>query len=90
MDAYTAIVIILCASVMVINVVSCCFTCFSILFSSIAERNQNPSDLRRKLLDPKKDFVDEKVITDTSKEGLVSTAIDGACGEDCGHEICAC
>lgn len=95
MDAYNTIVVILCIALFAINLVFCCFTCFSILHSLMTETtNQDLSDLRKNLNEPEEEAKPEEkvmIITISSNQGF-SDSIDDEddCGQDCSHDICAC
>ncbi|AEE29539.1 hypothetical protein AtNW77_Chr1g0018871 [Arabidopsis thaliana] len=93
MDAYNCIVVIFCISLFAINLVFSCFTCFSILQSSMKDENQDFSDLRKNLIEPEEAKPDEKVmiITVSSNQELSDSTDDDDGGQDCSHEdICAC
>ncbi|CAH8252587.1 unnamed protein product [Arabidopsis lyrata] len=82
--------VIFCISLFAINLVFCCFTCFSILQIFMKDENQDFSDLRKNLVEPEEAKPDEKVmiITVSSNQG----SIDDDCGQDdCSHDdICPC
>ncbi|KAG2319804.1 hypothetical protein Bca4012_053939 [Brassica carinata] len=95
MDTYTCIVVILCIALFAINLVFSCFTCFSILDSSMIETNQDLSDLRKNLIEPEEGKPDDEkviiIIAVPSSQGF-SDSVDGddCGGQDCSQDICTC
>ncbi|CAN8312352.1 unnamed protein product [Cochlearia groenlandica] len=90
MDTYNTIVVIICISLFGINLVFCCFTCFSVLHSFMTETNQDLSDLRQNLIKPEDAKPeDEKVIIITVSSNQ-RFSDDDCGGQDCSHDICAC
>ncbi|EFH69192.1 hypothetical protein ARALYDRAFT_889103 [Arabidopsis lyrata subsp. lyrata] len=57
--------VIFCISLFAINLVFCCFTCFSILQIFMKDENQDFSDLRKNLVEPEEAKPDEKAILAT-------------------------
>ncbi|KFK43900.1 hypothetical protein AALP_AA1G188500 [Arabis alpina] len=89
MDAYNCIVVILCIALFAINLVFCCFTCFSILHSFMTETDEDFSDLRKNLIEPEEEAIsDEKVMILTISSSSIDD--DDCGGQDCSHDICAC
>ncbi|CAH8381209.1 unnamed protein product [Eruca vesicaria subsp. sativa] len=90
MDTYTCIVVILCISLFLINLVFSCCTCFSILHSFMTKTNQDLSELRENLIEPEEAEPEDNVIiiAVSSNQGFSDSIND--CGQDCSHEICAC
>ncbi|KAJ0247915.1 hypothetical protein HA466_0163030 [Hirschfeldia incana] len=94
MDTYTSIVMILCIALFAINLVFSCFTCFSILHSSVTETNQDSSDLKKNLIEREEGKPDDEkviIIAVPSNQGF-SASVDGddSGGLVCSQDICAC
>ncbi|XP_018449588.1 uncharacterized protein LOC108821038 [Raphanus sativus] len=94
MDTYTCIVVIFCIALFAINLVFSCFTCFSILHSSVTETNEDLSDLKKNLIEREEGKRDDGkviVIAVPSNQGF-SESVDGddCGGQVCSQDICAC